>query len=131
MGNNSQIINELQDVIDEYGKVDTKLKAIKRKRDKLNKKIKELMSKADCDKIKTSNYEAIYSVRHTTKLNEDILLRVLEENKLDDYIVRVKKPDVDKLHRAVQENTVDPSILSQCVESKSIQYLTVKKRKED
>lgn len=121
--------DKLEELLEKYYEVDQEYKQLKKKKDPLNNHIKEIMREEGMDKVKYGDLVAKYSIRERTKIQEEKLLEVLKEEGMEEYIIVKEKPDVESLEQAVLSNEIDVRILADCVESKEIEYLRVKKEK--
>jgi hypothetical protein len=125
-------IQKMQDVLRElvkqYNEINNKYNEYKKKRKPLNKSIKSEMKKEGLHKAQFDNIVVSYSVRERSSIEEEKLLTILKEKGLDEFIVVTEKPDVELLEEAILANKVDASILSKCVKTKEIEYLTVNEK---
>jgi hypothetical protein len=118
----------LRELVKQYNEINNKYNEYKKKRKPLNKSIKSEMKKEGLHKAQFDNIVVSYSVRERSSIEEEKLLTILKEKGLDEFIVVTEKPDVEVLEEAILANKVDASILSKCVKTKEIEYLTVNEK---
>lgn len=123
------IIKELDQSIQEYYKYDKSEKDAKKLKKPLNEKIKSFMKEIKSSVYTAGNVKAIFKTQERTKLNEDKLLAKLNDLGRSDCIVMKPTVDVDKVEDLIYKGELDGKILSDCIEVKHVETLTVKEVK--
>ena len=123
------IIKELDQSIQEYYKYDKSEKDAKKFKKPLNEQIKSFMKEIKSSVYTAGNVKAIFKTQERTKLNEDKLLAKLNDLGRSDCIVMKPTVDVDKVEDLIYKGELDGKILSDCIEVKHVETLTVKEVK--
>ena len=128
--------DKLTHLIDSFGPSNDNLKELKKKCDAENKEIKEIMAEEKLDHFSTGDYSASYTIKRTTKVNEDKLLYLLQTVDGDNFrklgIIQTKEYiDSDALETAVFNGLFDADMLRKIQECSAVvetPTLTVKRK---
>lgn len=104
--------------------------AHKKRVDKLNAKIKEVMIFRKLGDYSEGGYEAVLSTQNRASLNEDKLLETLKDIGEEDLIVQKEVPNVELIEDRIYNNEFNAAILAGCMEYKEVHNLKVKKSKK-
>lgn len=124
-----EILEMLPEKVKKYYEYDAQEKSIKDQKEPIKDEIKKLMRTADLDKFEVEDLEASYKIQERTKMNEIKLLNRLKELGLTEAIEVVERPNIDKVETLLYDNKLDPALISDCLEIKEIEVLSVKKKK--
>ena len=121
---------DLENKIRLYYDADTKQKQWKKERDVLNEQVKSEMISQDLKKTEVDNLEVVCSKVEKTKVNEEKMVRLLEEGGFEEALETKKIPNQEVIEQLINDGKLDPQILSDCVEDASYYALKIKKKKE-
>ena len=123
-------MDELNDYIEEFYIVKNEADKYKKIADDDNKKIKELMEKANFTEFETSNgLVAKVSIQKRESFNEDKLIAKLKELNICKPIKTIEVIDYEALEDVIYNNELDATKISDCKQIKEVQVLKVNKKK--
>lgn len=123
-------MDELNDYIEEFYIVKNEVDKYKKIADDDNKKIKELMEKANFTEFETSNgLVAKVSIQKRESFNEDKLITKLKELNICKPIKTIEVIDYEALEDVIYNNELDATKISDCKQIKEVQVLKVNKKK--
>ncbi|MFW6130247.1 MAG: hypothetical protein ACOC56_03610 [Atribacterota bacterium] len=123
---------ELKDKVKKYNNYNNKKKGFDKKRKKIGKEIKAIMSDIDIDEYEDETFKCkVIESSSGKKVDEDKLLKVLKVNDID----AIKEvPDLDKLETKIENNEIiDQNLLqkiSECITENTYTYIRSSKKKK-
>jgi hypothetical protein len=127
---NESILDQLPKMMEAYHEADSKEKSAKKVKEPLNKKLKELMSSAELEEFETDELVATFKVQERTSTNETKLLNRLQSLGLTDAIETVQRPNAAVVETMIYDGKLDPNLIADCIDTKFVEVLSVKKRKK-
>ena len=121
--------NKLTMLINAYAHIKAKVDEEKKDLDSRNKEIKELMKQEDIDSFDTGVNTAKFTVQRRESINEDKLIKVLQNAGFDGKIVKLKPyVDMDELESAIYHDQLSEEVQRQvqdCITVKEVETLRV------
>lgn len=133
-GSKADIVNNLTNLIPKYAENKHEMDTLKKVCDKENAQIKSFMKEIKQDKFEAGDYVANYSVQNRTNVNEEKLLEVLKNVKLNEAIKTREYVDFDVLEDLIYKDKVNKQTkleIDNCNESKQVEVLKITKKQED
>jgi len=116
---------ELKMLIKEYNDYNNKKKEYDKKRKNVSKVLKQKMEEKNLDKFEDNDFRANLIKQERKKINEEKLLHILKENKINAI---TEAPDIDKLEELIEQNEISDDLLaeiSNCINYNSWSYVSV------
>ncbi len=123
---------ELEKLIEDYGKKKERLDLLKKQVDSTNTRIKALLTKNDLDSFESDNYKVNYQVRKSESLDEQGVIEILKENKIRGIVKSKEYVDEDALENAIYNGKIEANVLKEindCKVVKESYALTIKEKK--
>ena len=122
-------LSELNQLIPEFVINRDQEKLHKETKDKLGNEIKEIMKSQNIQTYAANGLRANCSVYDKESFNEEILLQIIKEEKLEKLIKTKEYVDIDLLKDALYKGELDPIKLARSQEVVKMTRLTVTKDK--
>lgn len=119
-------VKDLPELVEEYAKLDDLEKSAKKQKTPLNTSIKRVMKDSGTDVFTVGNVTATYGSYEKDTMNEAKLLERLKQMGLTEAIQTVEKPDTAVIEDLIYKKKLDPQVLADCTESKTVETLSVK-----
>lgn len=119
----------LNEMINQYGKLNREVNAIKKEADKFNKSIKTEMKEQELDELNTGLYTAKLQVRKSESLDEEKVIEILKRNNIKGIVKRKEYVDESLLEDAIYKGVLSQDILNEiaaCKVVKETVALTIK-----
>lgn len=120
---------KLEALIRDYFDIDQREKELSKLKKPANNEIKNLMQKHGLKKYQAGEIEAIIKTQTKTSINEEMLLRKLQEMGLSEAIETIERPNTEAVEKMIYEGRLDPAVLADCISEKEVVSLIVKKAK--
>ena len=121
--------NKLALLIDAYANIKAKADKLKSELDSRNKELKELMKEDNIQSWDTGSNIAKFTVQRRESINEDKLIKVLQNAGFDGKIVKLKPyVDMDELESAIYHDQLSEEVQKQvqsCITIKEVETLRV------
>ncbi|QDP41153.1 hypothetical protein [Radiobacillus deserti] len=119
-----------EDLLKKYYDLNTQKKVLDNELNQLKKQIHdyldETVGKEQKGEIKRGKYKAQRVIRSSVQYDNEKTVQKLEELKLNDFILVVKRPDTEKLEAAMKIDLVKEEEFIDCKTNKLSQAITVK-----
>jgi hypothetical protein len=129
-----QICKDLGITTDDVKKLEEKNKQLseldKEVKD-LKDKIKKAMISANADKCTFGNVELRVTYQNRDSLDEELLVKLMEEKGLDDALLTIKKPDPNKLTELLGSGQLSEQDIASCMIPNRIAVLKFPKAKKE
>lgn len=117
-------------LVPEYFEVDEMQKSYKKKRDKLNSKIKSTVTEGiSYIETEKGNFELNKSIQERTKLDEEQAVKILKELGHEGAVKTVEVPDQEALEDLIFQGLISPEQLASAVQVNKVEVLKIKKEK--
>lgn len=123
------MVKEFPSEVNEYIALDNQIKELTKRRDELNKRLKEDMRLMEMDKVETNDYVLSYIIQNRVTINEPKLIDRLKLLGFSRAIVLVEKVDSDVVESLIYNGELAPADVEDCNEYKEVETLKVTKKK--
>lgn len=121
----------LENLIAEYAEIKEEEKRVKSRVKTLNAKIKKELKACNLTKVEFDGVTATLITQDRSKVDEEKLVQRLHELGLDDAIIKVEKPDENKVEGLIYEGTLSPQQIEDCITKKEVETLRISVKKGD
>lgn len=117
--------NLFESKIKRYKKVNKELKQKKKLKKQLKKDLEKLLKDNDLEEFVGNEGKVKFITQNRSEMNEDMLLRKLEELDITKPIITQKAIDEKVLESMAYNDEIDKQILEDCTEPNIIKYVRI------